>query len=430
MNFTIPEDSNLSIRLKQVLTPEQGKLLQLVASEAVKLHLPLYIVGGFVRDLLLGCPGLDLDLVVEGDAIILARAVAARVGGQVRVHSRFKTAQWLPLPEPGVPEYVDFTSARSESYRHPAALPTVKLGTLADDLCRRDFTINTLALRLDGDFFGDLYDNPIGLQDLQAGLVRVLHSESFVDDPTRLFRAVRYEQRYGFRIDSGTLAQFPTALSLIGKLSAERLRHELDMVLQEDKAPSILARLSELGILSSAHSALVWNRSTQSRFRNGKVAAHVLKNPPSHPSLGWALWLMDVPLPDLGSIDERFHFESGLRDMLLSAAPLYLDKDTYVGKKPSQCMASLDAIPLKAVQAVFCALPVGAARHVIQEYLETWRHVKPKTTGRDLKKIGLPPGPVYQFILHSLRDAWLDGEINTIDDELVLLGKLIKRNRK
>jgi tRNA nucleotidyltransferase (CCA-adding enzyme) len=429
MTFSYLADSNLTTRLLEALTPEQGRLLRSVAEEAARQRLPLYIVGGYVRDLLLGHPGLDFDLVVEGDAIGLARAVAAKHGGKVTVHTRFKTAQWFPSPATDHPEFVDFISTRSESYKHPAALPTVKPGMLADDLQRRDFTINTLALRLDGEHFGELRDDLGGLEDLQAGLIRVLHHGSFADDPTRLFRAVRYEQRYGFRITPETLALIPDACLLIKVLSAERVRHELDLVLEEEKAASMLERLAEFGSLAAVHPALEWKRATQKRFVNGMAAAQTLEHPPSCRTLGWTLWLMDVPLPGLESIEKRLHFESGLRALLLAASALFAEVNSLAGKKPSQCVAVLDEIPLKAVQAVFLALPAGPVRQGLCDYLETWRHVRPRTTGHDLKKRSLPPGPAYQSILRRLRAAWLDGEVKTVDEEMALLDKLIKKYR-
>ncbi|MBE3117409.1 MAG: CCA tRNA nucleotidyltransferase, partial [Candidatus Atribacteria bacterium] len=263
-------------RLERTLPPDYLTLLHLVADEAAARGLPLYLVGGFVRDLLLGRSVKDFDLVVEGDAISLAKALAAQHGGRVTVHVRFGTAQWF-LPDSDI-HALDFISTRSESYKHPAALPTVKPGMLIDDLRRRDFTINTLALRLDGDHFGELRDDLGGLEDLQAGLVRVLHPVSFVDDPTRLFRAVRYELRYGFQIAPETLALIPDARLLINRLSAERVRHELDLILEEENAASMLKRLAELGILAAAHPALEWNKATQTRFVNGMAATQTLEH--------------------------------------------------------------------------------------------------------------------------------------------------------
>lgn len=443
MTFSLPIDSSLSTRLLKTLNPEQGRLLRSIAEEAARQHFPLFIVGGFVRDLLLGHPSLDFDLVVEGDAVTFARSISKKYGGITTSHMRFGTAVWslegkelanshissgeTANVKPANMQTLDFISTRSESYKHPAVLPAVKPGTLADDLRRRDFTINTLALRLDGEHFGEFRDDLGGLKDLKAGLIRVLHPGSFVDDPTRLFRAVRYEQRYGFHIASETLALIPEALVFIGKISAKRVRHELDLILEEKKADSMLKRLAELDILAAAHPALEWKQAAQSRFVNGMAAAPTLEHTPSQRILGWTLWLMDVPTSSLKSIENRLHFESGLRDLLLDASTLLAEVNSLAGNKTSKCVAVLDAVLLNAVQAVFLALPVGPARQVLYDYLETWRHVKPKTTGHDLKKRGLPQGPVYKSILRRLRAAWLDGEVDTINGEMRLLDNLIKK---
>ncbi len=173
---------------------------------------------------------------------------------------------------------MDFTSARSEGYKHPAALPTVIPGTLTDDLRRRDFTINTLAIRLDGESFGELRDDLGGLEDIQAGVLRVLHPASFSDDPTRLFRIVRYQQRYGFEIFHETLALIPEALPLIARLSSDRVRHELDLILEEENVDTILDRLASLGILAAVHPMLKWNHESQTRLVRGLVASAPLEH--------------------------------------------------------------------------------------------------------------------------------------------------------
>jgi tRNA nucleotidyltransferase (CCA-adding enzyme) len=426
MTFSRLTKSDLSVRLDQALSPQQGRLLKTAADLSALQHLPLYIVGGFVRDLLLGRPGVDFDLVVVGDVIGLVRTLAAIQGGRVTVHSKFKTAQWFPPPGEGLPGFVDFITARAEIYKHPAALPTVKPGTLIDDLRRRDFTINALAIRLDGLHYGELSDELGGLEDLEAGILRTLHSQSFQDDPTRIFRMVRYEVRYGFNIAPETLALIPGGLQQINRLSAERVRHELDLILEEENAASILKRLEKLGILESVHPALEWNQVIQKRFEKGLIAEQDLSHSPSHRTLAWALWLMDVPSSGLVGVDKRLHFDSALRDILQAASTLVVQAGSLTGKKPSQSVAALDKIPLKAVQAVTLGLPAGASQQVLRNYLESWRAIKPKTTGHDLKKRGLPPGPEYKTLLRKLRAAWLDGEIKTPEQEAALLDKLFK----
>jgi len=415
--------------LERSLSAQMLTLLRIVADAAGTRQLPLYLVGGFVRDLMLGIPAADFDLVVEGDAIALAKALAAEYGGRVTGHVRFGTAQWFRPDSDG--HALDFSSTRSEIYKHPGALPTVKPGRLRDDLVRRDFTINTLALRLDGAHWGELHDELDGLNDLKGGLVRVLHSHSFLDDPTRLFRAVRYEQRYGFRIAPETLMLIPPARPLVGSLSAERIRHELDLILDEEKAAAMLKRLAELDLLQPVHPALAWNDQKRKRFINGwrtERNRNIKTVPPfaGRNFLNWHFWLLDLPLNGIESLEQRLHFHAKLQGSLLAASALFTDLLSLTNIKPSQCVARLEGLPLSAVYVVCLSVPDGEARQNLINYLETWRHVKPKTNGYHLQKLGLPPGPHYQKVLSRLRQAWLDGEVGTEGEETKLLEKLMK----
>ncbi len=203
-------------------------MLERASQTATEMGFSLYLVGGLVRDLLLGIPNLDLDLVVEGDAIALAQRLAADAGGTVRKHARFGTAKWHVPGEahgtPGSPSplVLDFVTARTEFYEHPEALPTVEASSLRQDLYRRDFTINTMALRLDRQHFGQLVDFYGGEKDLQHRLIRVLHNLSFVEDATRMLRAVRLEQRLGFRIEKRTVELLRQALDRVAASGAGR----------------------------------------------------------------------------------------------------------------------------------------------------------------------------------------------------------------
>jgi tRNA nucleotidyltransferase (CCA-adding enzyme) len=211
-------------------------LVREASAAAAEMGFSLYFVGGFVRDLLLGQPNFDVDLVVEGDAIALARQLAHEKGGRVRSHARFGTAKWI-LDDPveyGIAS-VDFVSARTEFYGHPTALPEVERSSIRQDLHRRDFTINTLAICLDPGHWGELLDFYGGEEDLKQGIIRVLHSLSFVEDPTRMLRAVRFEQRLGFRIEPRTEELIDSALGLLDRVSSERIRHELYLILREEE---------------------------------------------------------------------------------------------------------------------------------------------------------------------------------------------------
>ena len=415
--------------LERSLSSQMLALLRIVADAAGMRQLPLYLVGGFVRDLMLDIPATDFDLVVEGDAIALAKALAAQYGGQVTAHIRFGTAQWS-YPDSDS-HALDFISTRSETYKHPGALPTVTAGLLRNDLARRDFTINTLALRLDGDHWGDLHDEMGGLNDLRGGLVRVLYPSSFLDDPTRLFRAIRYEQRYGFQIVPETLMLIPPACPLIGSLSAERIRHELDLILDEEKAVAMLKRLADLDLLLPVHPALAWNDQKKERFINGWRTArdgNIRFIPPSagRNFLNWHFWLLDLPLNGIERLEQRLHFHAKLQGSLMAASTLFTDLPSLTKIKPSECVARLEGLPLSAVYAVCLSVPDGEARQNLINYLENWRHVKPKTNGHHLQKRGLPPGPRYQKVLSRLRLAWLDGEVETEGEEMKLLEELLK----
>jgi len=208
-----------------------------------------YLVGGFVRDLLLKRPSVDIDIVVEGDAIRVAEAMRHRWNGTLQVHAQFGTAT-VTSANPDYPK-VDFATARRETYQCSGTLPSVKAGSISDDLQRRDFSINALAMRLDAGAFGTIIDETGGLADLTDGVIRVLHTRSFMDDPTRVFRALRYAGRYQFRIAETDKSLIREALPVLAQLSGERIRNEVDRVLLEENAPQILQQFTQFGIVDA-----------------------------------------------------------------------------------------------------------------------------------------------------------------------------------
>jgi len=402
-------------------------LLRQVAALSAHLGLPAYLVGGFVRDALLKQPINDFDLVVEGDAVKLGRALVKQFGGRLTVHAPFKTATWFPLHRPersrwssseayrdqaqskGDGDFIDLISARSETYEHPAALPTVKLGTLADDLRRRDFTINALAVRLDGDHFGELSDPLGGRADLQRGLVRVLHPNSFVDDPTRLLRAVRYAERYGFKIESGSEALIPLALEYVDKLSPERLRHELDLILGEENAVPMMEKLWASGIVRCVRPALPSEEAARKRFGATRRLPSSVEDPVQ---FRWMVWLMDATPAQFRALAKRLHFTADLAKKVAAAASIYNDLESFKGTRPSECAARLDGLPEEAIRAVsLCA--DEETRALLEMYLTKWKDVKPFADGDALQRMGVPFGPRIGETLWRLRAAWLDGEVTS-----------------
>jgi tRNA nucleotidyltransferase (CCA-adding enzyme) len=424
--------ANLAGRLQAALPAERVALLQFVAEIARQQHTPIYIVGGFVRDLLLERPSLDFDIVVEGDAIALAKALVDARGGRITTHSRFGTAKWLleePVTSNSQLASLDLISARTEFYTHPTALPTVERGSIKLDLHRRDFTINTLALRLDGHHFGELHDYWGGMSDLKRGLVRVLHSVSFVDDPTRMLRAVRFEQRFGFQIEARTLQLLDEALPLLARVTGERIRHELDHLLDESQVLDMLARLDELGLLHAIHEDLAWDAWLRGRIE--AVAAHP-DNPTWLPVDGrwvqrdvmYALWFIRLTPSQAGALMTRLMFPRDTANDILAACNLLTKISQWVGCRPSEIVGYLENMPGLALCAAYLACDSPSEQEIIRLYATRWAGVRPYTTGNDLRARGLPPGPHYRTILTALRNAWLDGDVASKEEELALLEKL------
>jgi tRNA nucleotidyltransferase (CCA-adding enzyme) len=383
-----------------------------------------YLVGGFVRDAMLGRAVNDFDLVFEGDATKLARVLARTHGGRVTVHQAFHTATWFVDDD----HFIDLISARAETYEHPAALPTVQLGSLADDLRRRDFTINAMALCLDEDRYGELADPLGGREDLRHGLIRVLHPRSFVDDPTRLFRAVRYAARYGFELAPETEALIPSALAYVDELSPERLRHELDLILDEEDPVPMVEKLWALGIAGAARPALPSPLGEATRTRIGWMS-RLPSNVKEKIETRWMIWLMASSEEEIGALDKRLRFTADLSKKILAAASIFRELDSFAGTRPSDCAQRLDKAPEHAIMAVALCAPHGEARAALETYLAKWKDVKPFTDGDALLKMGVPFGPRIGQILWDLRAAWLDGMIASEREEKELAKNLVSARK-
>lgn len=449
---TQPGHQNLAEKLERVLPPERLTLLKSVAEIAQSQRAALYIVGGFVRDLLLDHPSLDFDLVVEGDAIALAQKVKNEFGGRVTMHKRFGTAKWHLIgeeleksdPQPIFQQLtsgpkpltsLDFITARTEFYTHPTALPTVEHGSIKLDLHRRDFTINTLAMRLDGNHYGVLFDHWGGLNDLNKGVIRVLHSLSFIDDPTRMLRAVRYEQRYNFQIGARALELLLEARSLLDRVSGDRIRHEIDNIIQEEKSTQMISRLDELGLLKAIHKDLNWTDAIAEKVAllephtpdefwglNPDLVGARLKN-----ALYYILWLIPLPIYRIQGVIKRLRLPRYLRETIRAACFLWHDLSKITAEKPSEIVDRLQKAPMLAIYGLYIATDDDSARQIFQAYAQKWRFVTPHTNGHDLKEFDLPPGPLYNEILTDLRSAWLDGIISSPEEEQRLLKQIIAK---
>ena len=421
-------DLKLELENSHILTSRQLTLLRDIASLSASLQMPAYLVGGFVRDYFLEKRVNDLDVVIEGDAIQFGKALVKKFGGKLTPHTKFQTAIWdipttfnVELPALSLPKVstLDLITARSETYSRPGALPAVTPSTIDDDLRRRDFTINAMAVRLDGDHFGELLDPFNGQSDLEQRIIRVLHPLSFVDDPTRVFRAVRYEQRYSFILHPSSLILVNSeSLAVLQTLSGERIRHELDLIFEEDNSHQMIVRLGELDVFKWIHPELHAFNGDYSDFLDMDASLDI---PASRTTMGYMLWLMDLSEAAVLSIAQRLGFTSDLTHAVWAASQLKKSLPFLVNSKPSDWAFALEKLPLLSIYAVYLV----CGENALLDYLSLWRHVKAHTTGDDLKVRGLAPGPRYGEILMKLRAAWLDGEVKNKKEEEELLNRLL-----
>jgi tRNA nucleotidyltransferase (CCA-adding enzyme) len=371
---------------------------------------PAYLVGGSVRDLLLELlPANHLDLAIEGDARSVARALADRLSGAAREFERFGTA----VVEVEGFEY-DMASTRRETYDEPGALPRVEEAPLVEDLRRRDFAVNAMAIALKGDDLGHLYDPHGGLPDLDARLLRVLHDQSFKDDPTRLLRGVRFEARLGFRFDPDTevLAREAVGAEALATVSADRTGRELVKILEETEAASAVARMKELEITSALHPALDPDPEEVASAALGAVtiganrvtaelAAMVVGDPQE-----LDLWVAALPL------------EARDRDAVARAARVAPRLCTALRERehtPSELRALLGSEP---PEALALALALGAPAEPVLRWATQLSGVGLEIGGDDLLDAGVPEGPAIGRALEETLRRKLDGLVDGRDEEL------------
>ncbi len=408
----MPATVNLSGKIKKQLPAELVEFMQTAGEVAAGQGQSLYLVGGIVRDLLLGRRNLDLDMVVEGDAIKLAQRLADITQGEIITHPRFHTAtlRWNKWS-------IDLITARSETYDRPGALPKVKPDSLSNDLFRRDFTINTMAIALIPSRYGQLIDPYGGRNDLEHKLIRILHERSFTDDATRIWRSLRYEQRLDFQLETNTLRLLRRDIPMLDTISGDRIRHELELILKEEFPEKIISRAEELKVLPKLHPALKGNGWLTAKFEQARFS--------NLSSVGLYLAVLSYHLfkDENEDLISRLRLPKSLTQTLRDTNSLKAKLESLADPKlaPSRIYALLHGYSMTAITAISVAAYSPVARQHSQTFLTRLRYVKPSLSGNDLQKLGIAPGPRMKEILQRLHEARLDGEVTDKKGEVDLV---------
>lgn len=414
-------ERNLSNIIMDRFPPSVVNILRLAGEVADSMGFVAYLVGGSVRDLIMGQENLDIDIVIEGDGIGFASEFSRRLGAKLRTHERFGTAQVFAGELK-----IDIATARTEYYESPAALPTVETSSIKKDLYRRDFTINTLAIKLNPKDFGLLIDFFGGQRDIREKTIRVLHNLSFIEDPTRAFRAIRFSERFGFKLSrhTETLIRSALRMNLFERLSGTRIYEELLLTFNETEPVKTIKRLSDYGLLKVIHPEIRFDKKMESVLQG------------IHDTLSWFNLLFLKERPDRGvlylmalisGLDEKQREEALER---LSTPPRLKTAITSGLTKAKELIMSL---PLKdpvkvynhlcnlSIETLLFAMaitPDDEKKKEISHYLLNLRQVRPLTKGSDLIRIGIKPGPVFSEILRAVLEEKLMGRLKTKEEEI------------
>ena len=410
---------NLASRINKLLPTELVLFLRTVGEYTAKNGQNLYLVGGAVRDLLLGIAYFDLDLVTEGDAITLAQSLRLK-NANVVTHPAFGTAnvKWASWS-------IDLSTARSEIYTTPGALPEVTPSNINRDLFRRDFSINAMAISLHPDKYGELTDPYHGFTDLKNKLIRILHENSFIDDATRIWRAIRYEQRLGFNIEPSTIRLLKRDTGMLDTISGDRVRHELELVFKEKLPEKVIHRAQELEVLVKLNPALKENGWLADKFKNARKMGI--------PDSSLAIVYMGLMIYHFDS-NALTQFASSLRliktivHILKEVIELRDNLSTLAKPEvtPSEIYFSLNEYSSLAIIISSIATDSTVIEQHIKNYISRLSHIKPRLNGDDLKRLGIIEGTDIKKLLHLLHIARLDGQVITKQGEIRLIHRWLR----
>ncbi len=430
---------NLSKPLYDRVGEECVDILKLAGEIARTLNFQVSAVGGFVRDLVMDkklrhWSELDIDFVVEGDAIKFAYALAKELNGKVRVHLAFMTATIFFRNKADVQCKLDVATARLEYYEYPAALPTIEVSSLKMDLYRRDFTINAMAIRLNPEHYGSLVDFFQGQADIRNKKVRMLHTLSFIEDPTRIIRAIRFEQRYNFVIEPQCekLMQNAISLNLIDKLSGLRISLELELILKEENPFLALKRMEEFNLLHSIHPQLKLDQSKE------LLVLNLLENIEWYRKLylnetvdALALILValmrNAHLSDLHEVIDRFAFIEKRAESVVALRAYIIETFNALLRwfknkdKTSKLYNLLSKKPIEVLLYCIARAEDENLKKILTQYIYKWRDEKADITGNDLEDMGIPKGKIYKELLSIALENKLDNEDFSREAQLQLV---------
>ena len=435
LDYRSTQKKNVQTLLEERLPRHVYAMLQQAGALALSMGSNIYLVGGIVRDMLLRIDNLDIDLVVEGDGIAFARALAQEFQARCAIHEKYKTAV-ISLPDG---TRIDVATARLEYYNHPGGYPIVEQSTLKLDLYRRDFTINTMAISLSRHRFGELIDFFGAQRDIKEKRIRVLHALSFVEDPSRIMRAVRFEQRYGFSLGKQTLSLVHTAVKsgLLGNIPGRRLSYEIRQILSEEDPQLGLDRLRELGVLAAIHPDLIFNAAIRDNFARVRQTISWFNLLYTHEVYrSWLVYLIAMvdhmkPKKIIAICSRLGLTDENIRNILTAKAKvgeILKELSGGAGNSPAFVVNTFEKVRIEEILFAMSKTKSAQAKEMISSYITTWRSYKPPVTGKDLMSIGFRKGRQLGEALRLIRDKGLNGEIKDFSEAMAYAGKLLEES--
>ncbi len=429
------EEKDINVRAVMEEKLDRGifSYIRKIGEYADEYGVNVYLVGGMVRDLFLEEKDLDVDITVEGDGMAFARFLADKFKGGYKGFERFKTAKVFLKEE----KRIDVTSARAEFYEYPAALPDIEFTPIRYDLYRRDFTINAMAIKINSNGFGNFTDYFNGYEDLKNGVIRTLYNMSFIDDPTRIIRAVRFEQRYNFKIEENTFRFIKETLkyNIFESLSGERLRDEILLLFEEENPCRAMKRMESLGVLSKINEKFKISAAAERLCKKAMASFDFFEAAGcvDRALVFFMIFTGSMPGEEVSSLMSRLKLSNTRKKKVLSVNGIegkLVSRLEKPGIKDSAIVKVLEGYSPEALVYFMIAAGRREAEKNIRKYMEKLNTVKPQITGKDLKALGIKEGPYYREILAEIKGAKLDDRVKTKEEELSLARSLAGSKKK